>query len=81
LKVARDFVNDIANHLRAIGYQAQGTAVLGAPAQTILQEAEKRRSDLILMGSRGRQGVSRFVLGSVAHAVLHQMPCPVLVFQ
>jgi nucleotide-binding universal stress UspA family protein len=81
LKVARDFVNDIANHLRAIGYQAQGTAVLGAPAETILQEAEKRRSDLILMGSRGRQGVSRFVLGSVAHAVLHQMPCPVLVFQ
>jgi nucleotide-binding universal stress UspA family protein len=46
----------------------------------ILQEAIKLRSDLILMGTSGRQGITRFVLGSVSHAVLHKMPCPVLAF-
>ncbi len=47
----------------------------------IVHEAEKLRPDLIMMGSRGRQGLTRFVLGSVSHAVLHQAPCPVLVFE
>jgi nucleotide-binding universal stress UspA family protein len=46
----------------------------------ILQEATTLRSDLILMGTSGRQGITRFVLGSVSHALLHKMPCPVLAF-
>ena len=53
---------------------------LGTPAAMILQEATTLRSDLILMGTRGRQGIARFVLGSVSHEVLHKMPCPVLAF-
>jgi len=80
LQSARDYIDGVAERLRAIGYQARGVAVLGTPSAMILQEATKRRSDLILMGTRGRQGITRFVLGSVAHAVLHQMPCPVLAF-
>jgi nucleotide-binding universal stress UspA family protein len=70
----------VAERLHTIGYQARGVAVLGTPSSMILQEATKLRSDLILMGTRGRQGITRFVLGSVSHAVLHQMPCPVLAF-
>ena len=81
LQAARAYIDDVANRLRATGYQTKGTAVLGTPSEVILQEANARRADLIMIGSRGRQGVARFVLGSVAHAVLHQMPCPVLVFQ
>jgi nucleotide-binding universal stress UspA family protein len=54
--------------------------VVGTPSTIILQEATTLRSDLILMGTRGRQGITRFVLGSVSHAVLHKMPCPLLVF-
>lgn len=46
----------------------------------ILQEATTLRPDLILMGTRGRQGMTRFVLGSASHAVLHKTPCPVLAF-
>jgi nucleotide-binding universal stress UspA family protein len=80
LQSARDYIDGEAERLRAIGYQARGVAVIGTPAAMILQEATKRRSDLILMGTRGRQGITRFVLGSVSHAVLHQMPCPVLAF-
>ena len=74
------FIDGVAGRLRAIGYQAHGVAVTGTPSDMILQQATTLRSDLILMGTRGRQGVTRFVLGSVAHAVLHQMPCPVLAF-
>ena len=80
LQSARDYIDGVAKRLRAIGYQARGIAVLGTPSAMILEEATKRRSDLILMGTRGRQGITRFVLGSVSHAVLHQMPCPVLAF-
>jgi nucleotide-binding universal stress UspA family protein len=74
------YIKSVAERLRAIGYQAHGVAVVGTPATVILQEATTLRSDLILMGTRGRQGMTRFVLGSVSHAVLHKTPCPVLVF-
>ena len=74
------FIDGAAERLRAIGYQAHGVSVLGTPSAMILQQATTLRSDLILMGTRGRQGITRFVLGSVSHAVLHKMPCPVLAF-
>jgi nucleotide-binding universal stress UspA family protein len=74
------YIKSVAERLRAIGYQAHGVAVVGTPATVILQEATTLRSDLILMGTRGRQGMTRFVLGSVSHAVLHKTPCPVLAF-
>jgi nucleotide-binding universal stress UspA family protein len=74
------YIEAVAERLRAIGYRAHGVAVVGTPATMILQQATTLRSDLILMGTRGRQGITRFVLGSVSHAVLHKMPCPVLAF-
>ena len=81
LHSGRDFIDDAATSLRALGYHVKGRAMLGTPVESILQEASAVQSDLILMGSRGRSGVTRFVLGSVSHAVLHRMPCPVLTFQ
>ncbi len=80
LQHVRDYIDGVAERLRAMGYQARGIAVLGTPSAMILQEATARRSDLILMGTRGRQGITRFVLGSTSHAVLHKMPCAVLAF-
>jgi nucleotide-binding universal stress UspA family protein len=80
LEEQTEYIEGVAERLRAIGYQAHGVAVLGTPSAVILQEATTLRSDLILMGTRGRQGITRFVLGSVSHAVLHQTPCPVLAF-
>lgn len=74
------YLEGVAERLRAIGYQAHGVVVVGTPSTMILQEAATLRSDLILMGTSGRQGVTRFVLGSVSHAVLHKTPCPVLAF-
>ena len=80
LETQAAYIESLAGRLRAMGNQAHGVAVVGAPATVILREANTLRSDLILMGTRGRQGLTRLVLGSVSHEVLHKMPCPVLVF-
>jgi nucleotide-binding universal stress UspA family protein len=75
------YIEGVAERLRAIGYEAHGVAVVGTTTSMILQEATTLQSDLILMGTRGRQGITRFMLGSVSHEVLHKMPCPVLAFR
>jgi nucleotide-binding universal stress UspA family protein len=80
LEKQTEYIESVAERLRVIGYQAHGVALVGTPSTMILQQAATLRSDLILIGTRGRQGITRFVLGSVSHAVLHQMPCPVLAF-
>ncbi len=78
---ARYFVEGVATRLTAMNYKTTGVAMLGVPVTTILEAAAQFSSDLILLGSRRREGVSRFVLGSVSHALLHQAPYPVLVFR
>ncbi|MFQ5991907.1 MAG: universal stress protein [Nitrospiraceae bacterium] len=80
LQKALSFVDEVAAQLPTDMYRAKATAIIGTPASVILNEATKSNSDLILMGSRGRKGITRRVLGSQCHAVLHQAPCPVLIF-
>lgn len=48
------------------------------PANEILQYAKSADIDLIVMGTHGRTGLVRVVLGSVAEAVVRAAPCPVL---
>ena len=49
------------------------------PAQEIVDYAADVRADLIVLGTHGRTGVSRFLMGSVAEHVVRTAPCPVLV--
>jgi nucleotide-binding universal stress UspA family protein len=51
----------------------------GAPAETIARAAAEWGADLIVIGSHGRTGVRRALLGSVAEGVMRKAPCPVLV--
>ena len=76
---ARTFVEDTASALSKLQYRAKGYILMGAPVLAILQEVSASDPDLILMGSHGRHGVTRFLLGSVSHAVLHRAPCPLLI--
>ena len=50
----------------------------GDAAEEILKTAEQRHCDLIVLGTHGRSGLRRLLLGSVAEAVLRKAPCPVL---
>jgi nucleotide-binding universal stress UspA family protein len=54
-------------------------ARIGGPASQILQLAEEVGADLILIGSHGRTGVDRALLGSVSEKVAREARCPVLV--
>ena len=51
----------------------------GNPADSILTSAEAEAADLIVMGTHGRQGIDRLMMGSVTTKVLHRARCPVLV--
>jgi nucleotide-binding universal stress UspA family protein len=51
---------------------------VGHPAETILRVARELSADLIVMGTHGRHGLGRLLVGSVAEQVLRQARCPVL---
>lgn len=51
----------------------------GAPHEFIIQEAKDRNVDLIIMGTHGRTGLKRVLMGSVAQNVIANAPCPVMV--
>lgn len=50
----------------------------GLPAEEILLESEESDTDLIVLATHGRSGLSRFLLGSVAEKIILEAPCPVL---
>ena len=54
-----------------------GEFIVGHPAETIIETSKKWGADLIALGSHGRRGFTRFLLGSVSHAVASHAPCSV----
>ncbi len=54
---------------------------VGQPAPTIVNAAKAWPADIIVIGSHGRGGVQRALVGSVAEAVMRHAPCPVLVIR
>lgn len=53
--------------------------ITGVPADSILDYADKVKADMIVMGTHGRTGLARLLMGSVAEVVLRSARCPVLV--
>ncbi len=76
-EVAREKLREIASkRLRGIKYEL--LTHMGEPAGTILRNARRQATDLIVMATHGRRGFSRVLLGSIAEMVLREAPCPVL---
>jgi nucleotide-binding universal stress UspA family protein len=59
----------------------QRKLVTGSPAEAIVQVAADEGADLIVMGTHGRTGLRRLLMGSVAEAVIRTAPCPVLIYR
>lgn len=55
--------------------------VRGDPATEIVRLAEEVQASMIVMGTHGRTGVLRLLMGSVAEVVVRRAPCPVLIFK
>ena len=58
--------------------QVEHRFLKGVPAESILQCAKDEEIDLIVMGTHGRTGLSRLLMGSVAEEVVRRADCPVL---
>jgi nucleotide-binding universal stress UspA family protein len=51
----------------------------GKPDETILLMSKDWQADILVIGTRGRSGLQKLLMGSVAQAILRHSPCPVLV--
>lgn len=65
--------------LKEMGVAAEGRVIEGRPDEAIVKAAEDAGADLIVMGSHGRTGLTKILLGSVAERVIGQTTAPVLV--
>lgn len=72
-------IASVQRRLRQAGHSAEGRVLEGDAREQLIAIAESERADLLVLGSRGRHGIARLMLGSVsAHSASHA-PCSVLV--
>jgi nucleotide-binding universal stress UspA family protein len=62
-----------------VSYEHRMLSGLTDPADQIVQFAEKEQADMIVLGTHGRTGLRRLLLGSNAEVIIRHAPCPVLV--
>ena len=54
---------------------------MGDPAGEVVRIAEDEGAEMIIIGTHGRTGMTRLLMGSVAEAIVRRAPCPVLVYR
>ncbi|WP_423746039.1 universal stress protein (plasmid) [Haladaptatus sp. SPP-AMP-3] len=69
---------DAVSRIRSAGAEARRELLRGRPAEQLLDYAEDHDIDLLSMGTHGRTGIDRFVMGSVAETVIRRSETPVL---
>jgi nucleotide-binding universal stress UspA family protein len=66
---------------RESGVSVDVYARQGDPADAVLDVAEERDADLVIVGNKGMTGAKRFLLGSVPNKISHHAPCSVLIIR
>lgn len=81
LRAARATAEAAAARLAGLqpGWIVRGEAIADSPAWGVIQRAESWPADLVMVGSQGRSGLGRLVLGSVAARLVHELRCGVRV--
>jgi nucleotide-binding universal stress UspA family protein len=80
-KAAKKIVDEVQEMGEMTGVKVESKIVERHPSipDAIIQFAEENGVDLIVMGTKGKTAIRRFLLGSVTESVVHHAHCPVLV--
>jgi len=79
VRQSRVLVERAERTLSSAGFRVGTSVAEGYAKSVILDKAAEWRADLIALGSHGRMGLERFLLGSVSEAVARHAPCSVLI--
>ena len=77
IKPATEFVQRVAKELNGAGFKADSCVRIGDVRETIIDLAAEWHADVIVVGSHGKRGLRRFLLGSVAEFVARHAMCSV----
>jgi nucleotide-binding universal stress UspA family protein len=75
----QNVLDEASNRAADHGVEVTTETVIGMPSRAIVEWAENNDMDGIVIGSHGRKGVTRVLLGSVAESVVRRSPVPVTV--
>ena len=78
-KDAQELVSRAELELRDSGLATEARVLTGDPREAIVQTAKDEGADLVVVGSHGRSGIAKLLMGSVAAHVVTHAPCSVLV--
>jgi len=78
-KAAEDTVRYATELAAKEGVKAEGITIIGKPYEAIVETAKQKRADLIVVGSHGRRGLERLLMGSVTERVIGHTEAGVLV--
>ena len=78
-KAAQEDLDVVLQDLLGAGLKAECAVEIGNPADVILDKSGDPEINLVIMGSHGKKGLSRFIMGSVAETVVRKAQCPVLI--
>ncbi len=69
----------LKDELSQKGVEMESSVLFGSAAETIISTCTDKKADLVVVGSHGRHGAKKFLLGSVSSKVVDHAPCDVLV--
>jgi nucleotide-binding universal stress UspA family protein len=78
-EAAAKVLGEVRSEARTIGVECETLHVINSPAEAIIETAKDNACDLIVMGSHGRRGIARLLLGSQATKVVTLSSVPVLI--
>jgi nucleotide-binding universal stress UspA family protein len=76
---AEELFEEVRERAREAGVEVETTTAVGQPSRTIVEYADEHDVDHVVVGSHGRKGLTRVLLGSVAELVVRRSPVPVTV--
>lgn len=79
IKKAKEYITDVKRQADVAGVPAEIFVGEGDAAESIVKLAGERNADMIVVGSYGRTGLRRLLMGSVTEKVIGEASCPVLV--